>query len=63
MCGISGLIGRADITKKLYNSIRNLEYRGYDSCGIAVLSDGQIKIKKNIGAVDEVNQKEKFAAN
>ena len=60
MCGISGLIGRADITKKLYNSIRNLEYRGYDSCGIAVLSDGQIKIKKNIGAVDEVNQKEKF---
>lgn len=60
MCGISGLVGRTDITKKLYNTIRNLEYRGYDSCGVAVLSRGNIKIKKNIGAVDEVNQQEKF---
>ena len=60
MCGISGLVGRSDITKKLYNTIRNLEYRGYDSCGIAVLSDGHIKTKKNIGAVEEVNQREKF---
>ena len=60
MCGISGIIGRKDITKKLFNSIRNLEYRGYDSCGVAVLSKGSIKIKKNVGAVDDVNYQEKF---
>ncbi|MBI5182851.1 MAG: glutamine--fructose-6-phosphate transaminase (isomerizing) [Nitrospinae bacterium] len=58
MCGISGIVGFENISKSLLNSIRNLEYRGYDSCGIAILEKGYIKIKKNIGYVDEVNEKE-----
>ncbi|MDP7554754.1 MAG: class II glutamine amidotransferase, partial [Nitrospinota bacterium] len=42
-------------------SIRNLEYRGYDSCGVAVLNGrGKITVKKNIGSVDEVNEGEKL---
>ena len=59
MCGISGVIGLRNISNPLLISIRNLEYRGYDSCGVAVLNGkGKIVIKKDIGSVDEVNERE-----
>ena len=62
MCGISGVIGaNSNAGKILLSSLRNLEYRGYDSCGIAVLEDDKIKIKKHIGTVDEVNAKERLS--
>ena len=61
MCGISGIVGSSDITRRLYNCMLNLEYRGYDSCGMAVLSNGRIEVRKNIGRVAEVSEKEKFA--
>ena len=61
MCGISGVVSSENIAKDLVHSIRNLEYRGYDSCGLAVFSEGKIHIRKNIGGVDEVNQKERLA--
>jgi glucosamine--fructose-6-phosphate aminotransferase (isomerizing) len=48
------------IGTRLFTSIRNLEYRGYDSCGIATLHEGQIKARKNIGGVDEVNSTEQL---
>ena len=60
MCGISGIVGSSDITKRLYNCMLNLEYRGYDSCGMAVLSDGKIDVRKNTGRVAEVFEKERF---
>ena len=61
MCGISGIVGLQNISSPLVASIRNLEYRGYDSCGVAILN-GQRKliVKKNIGSVDEVNEEEKL---
>ncbi len=58
MCGISGIIGADNVCQELLDSIRNLEYRGYDSCGIAVLNSKKIELKKNTGSVDEVNQRE-----
>ncbi len=61
MCGISGIVGLQNISNPLVTSIRNLEYRGYDSCGVAVLNGrGKIIVKKNIGSVDEVNDGEKL---
>ena len=61
MCGISGIVGLQNISNPLVASIRNLEYRGYDSCGVAILNGrGKIIVKKNIGAVDEVNEVEKL---
>lgn len=60
MCGISGIISSENISKDLLNSIRNLEYRGYDSCGLAVFDSGKIQVLKNTGTVDEVNSKERF---
>ncbi len=55
MCGISGIVHSENIGRNLFNSIRNLEYRGYDSCGMAILRDGELDIRKNVGGIDEVN--------
>jgi glucosamine--fructose-6-phosphate aminotransferase (isomerizing) len=55
MCGISGIVHSENIGRNLFNSIRNLEYRGYDSCGMAMLSEGELDLRKNIGGIDEVN--------
>lgn len=60
MCGISGIVDLEPIGTRLFTSIRNLEYRGYDSCGIATLHEGQINSRKNIGGVDEVNSMEQL---
>ena len=58
MCGISGVTGRRDIVQTLFQSIKNLEYRGYDSCGLALVNGNEVAIRKNTGGVDEVNDKE-----
>ena len=59
MCGISGIVHSENIGRNLFNSIRNLEYRGYDSSGMAMLQQGAIDLRKNIGGIDEVNSLEK----
>ena len=58
MCGISGIVAKKDIAEDLLRSIQNLEYRGYDSCGVAILGQDGIEVRKNIGTVEEVNQRE-----
>ncbi|RMF98006.1 MAG: glutamine--fructose-6-phosphate transaminase (isomerizing) [Candidatus Schekmanbacteria bacterium] len=60
MCGISAIAGKSDIAAKLLHSIKNLEYRGYDSCGMAVSGQNGIVVRKNIGTVEEVNKKEQL---
>jgi len=61
MCGISGVAGFKNIGIPLLDSIRHLEYRGYDSCGIAILGSHGIEVRKNIGSVDEVNERERLS--
>jgi len=58
MCGISGVVSFHQIGDRLYDGIHHLEYRGYDSCGVAYLNDGHMHIRKDVGTVDEVNDKE-----
>ncbi|OGL44886.1 MAG: glutamine--fructose-6-phosphate aminotransferase [Candidatus Schekmanbacteria bacterium RBG_13_48_7] len=60
MCGISGIIESENVVEKLYQSIKNIEYRGYDSCGIATIDQAKIHVKKNVGYVEQVNKKERF---
>ena len=60
MCGISGIVHSENIGRNLFNSIRNLEYRGYDSCGMAMLQQGELDLRKNVGGIDEVNAIEKL---
>jgi glucosamine--fructose-6-phosphate aminotransferase (isomerizing) len=52
------MINAKNVAHPLYASIRNLEYRGYDSCGMALLDGGKIQTRKNTGGVEEVNQRE-----
>ena len=52
MCGISGVVGLKSISELLYEGIRNLEYRGYDSCGVALMNKTRLIIKKDIGGVE-----------
>lgn len=61
MCGIIGVIGDVNLSKTLLDGIKNLEYRGYDSVGMASISNGNITIKKDVGKIDEVNKKVDFS--
>ena len=62
MCGIAGIISLDNITDKLIGSIKSLEYRGYDSCGIAVINgSARAMVRKNIGAVEDVRGRERFS--
>lgn len=54
MCGIVGYIGEKSVKEILIEGLRNLEYRGYDSSGIALNADGKIKIYKAEGKLQNL---------
>ena len=51
MCGIVGYIGKNKAKEVLINGLLSLEYRGYDSAGIAILENNKIEVKKEKGRV------------
>jgi len=55
MCSIIGYYGNGNAAPILVKGLRRMEYRGYDSVGIATKSNNQILVKKGVGKVDEVN--------
>jgi len=54
MCGIVGYIGEKDATPIILNGLRRLEYRGYDSAGIAVMQDGHIELRRDAGKLSNL---------
>jgi glucosamine--fructose-6-phosphate aminotransferase (isomerizing) len=54
MCGIVGYVGRRDAASIIYQGLRNLEYRGYDSAGIAVQNNGSIDLRRAAGKLDNL---------
>jgi glucosamine--fructose-6-phosphate aminotransferase (isomerizing) len=53
MCGIIGYIGRKQASPVILEELRRLEYRGYDSAGVAVLCDHELQLRKKKGKIDE----------
>ena len=57
MCGIVGFVGQVQAAPILLEGLRRLEYRGYDSAGIAVESDGKIEIAKTKGRIQCLDER------
>ena len=57
MCGIVGYVGPKDCSEVLVNALTKLEYRGYDSAGIAVFDNGEIKTVKTKGKLQDLKDK------
>jgi len=57
MCGIIGIIGKGAVTPLLVGALRRLEYRGYDSAGVATLIGGRIERRRAEGKLDNLVQR------
>ena len=55
MCGIVGYVGHRDVKEFLLEGLHRLEYRGYDSSGIAVLGKEGFAVRKRVGKVVELS--------
>ncbi len=56
MCGIIGIASNKSVTSNIINSLKRLEYRGYDSSGVAIIHDNTINEKKCPGRVEELEK-------
>ncbi|MEW6272898.1 MAG: glutamine--fructose-6-phosphate transaminase (isomerizing) [Thermodesulfobacteriota bacterium] len=56
MCGIMGYIGEQEASRILVDGLRRLEYRGYDSAGIATLTNGHVDIRRCVGKLDNLEK-------
>jgi len=61
MCGIIGYCGQKPAVPIVLEALKRLEYRGYDSAGIASLYNGKLLIRKDAGKIDEVIRKQNLA--
>ena len=57
MCGIVGYAGARDASQVILDGLRRLEYRGYDSAGIAVLQNGHIAVRRDVGKLNNLATK------
>lgn len=57
MCGIIGYVGKKDIIEVLLNGLKGLEYRGYDSAGIALLNNKNVQIIRSTGRISNLEEK------
>lgn len=56
MCGIVGYVGSDNAKEKIINGLKSLEYRGYDSAGIALDIDGKIEVRKQVGGISNLEK-------
>ncbi|MFC1932953.1 glutamine--fructose-6-phosphate transaminase (isomerizing) [Chloroflexota bacterium] len=60
MCGIVGFLGNEQVAPIMLDCLKTLQYRGYDSAGIATVDDGHIWCRKGVGAVEAVNKEHRL---
>ena len=56
MCGIVGYVGQKQALEIVVAGLRRLEYRGYDSAGVAVISEGQLEVRKKAGKLANLEE-------
>ena len=56
MCGIIGYIGPKEVVPVLVEGLRKLEYRGYDSAGVAVMRDAVVSLRRRAGKLANLEQ-------
>jgi glucosamine--fructose-6-phosphate aminotransferase (isomerizing) len=54
MCGIVGYVGARDASQVIYEGLKRLEYRGYDSAGLAVIQDASVEVRRDAGKLDNL---------
>src|SRR5947199_176508 len=54
MCGIVGIVGTSDVAQRLFDGLKRLEYRGYDSAGICTIDHGQLVRRRAEGKLDHL---------
>jgi len=57
MCGIVGYIGSREVSSVLVDGLKRLEYRGYDSCGVAIIDEGKARIIRSVGRIGALEEK------
>ena len=65
MCGIFGYVGKGDAGKIIFDGLKRLEYRGYDSWGVAVVTgkpgtEKKIEVIKKVGAIGDLHEVEEL---
>ncbi len=54
MCGIVGIVGKSDVAQRLFEGLKRLEYRGYDSAGICTINGGQLERRRAEGKLENL---------
>ena len=62
MCGIIGYCGKQAAAPLIFEGLRRVEYRGYDSAGMATLSNGRLFVTKDIGKLEEIENRHKLSS-
>src|SRR6266581_4905079 len=57
MCGIVGYIGSREVSSVLVDGLKRLEYRGYDSCGLAIMDASSPRIIRSVGRIARLEEK------
>ena len=54
MCGIVGIVGNSEVAQRLFDGLKRLEYRGYDSAGICTIDHGELERRRAEGKLDNL---------